>query len=112
MPGVGDAAAAAASSYILLQAVRMGAPWSLTLRMALNILLESIVGAIPVFGDLFDFVFKANQRNVRLILDYDLRPTPVRRRSILVLLGAMLLVVTGVAAAFWLVLLLLETLEE
>ena len=41
------------------------------MRMALNIMLETIVGAIPLVGDLFDVYWKSNQRNVEL-----LRPTP------------------------------------
>ncbi|WP_165662593.1 DUF4112 domain-containing protein [Oceanimonas sp. MB9] len=38
--------------------------------MGLNVLLEVVIGSIPVVGDLFDFGFKANRRNVRLIERY------------------------------------------
>ncbi len=35
--------------------------------MGLNVLAEMIVGAIPVVGDIFDAIWKSNERNVRLL---------------------------------------------
>ncbi|MDV2857519.1 DUF4112 domain-containing protein [Oceanimonas sp. CAM02] len=67
VPGVGDQAGAAFSGYILLKAARMKLPFTLLARMGFNILLEVLIGSIPLLGDLFDFAFKANKRNVRLI---------------------------------------------
>lgn len=67
LPGIGDLAGAAVSSYLVARAARTGAPISLLIRMGLNILTESVVGIVPVFGDLFDFGYKANARNVRLL---------------------------------------------
>jgi hypothetical protein len=55
------------SSYVVAQAAKHGAPISLLFRMGLNVLTEAVVGIVPVFGDLFDFGFKANARNVRLL---------------------------------------------
>lgn len=45
----------------------MGVPTMVVGRMLLNIVMESVVGVIPFFGDIFDFAFKANKRNVRII---------------------------------------------
>lgn len=67
VPGIGDLAGAALSSYILMKAIRLGVPVGVVLRMLFNILLEMTLGAIPLIGDLFDFGFKANLRNIRLI---------------------------------------------
>ena len=47
--------------------MRLGAPRRVLLRMAANIALESVVGALPVVGDLFDVAWKANTKNVALL---------------------------------------------
>jgi hypothetical protein len=67
IPGVGDAAGALLSTYILYEALRLGAPRRVLLRMAANIALESVVGAFPVVGDLFDVAWQANTKNVALL---------------------------------------------
>ena len=74
IPGVGDALGAIISSHILTQAAHMGAPKSLLLKMAFNIGLDAILGVIPVLGDVSDFIWKANQRNVKLLSDYIEQP--------------------------------------
>ena len=70
VPGVGDLTGAVFSGYILLQAARMKLPFTLLARIGFNILLELVIGSIPILGDLFDFAFKANKRNVRLMNKY------------------------------------------
>lgn len=77
IPGVGDALGASLSTYIVVQAARLGASPVQLLRMMMNILLETVMGTIPVLGDLFDFAWKANQRNMAL-LDEQLRKAPAR----------------------------------
>ena len=67
VPGIGDAVGAFLSAYIILEAARMGAPTMMLARMMMNVALESLIGIIPIFGDLFDFVFKANQRNLAML---------------------------------------------
>ena len=81
IPGVGDISAGAISTYILYQALRMGVPTMVVGRMLLNIVIESVVGVIPFFGDIFDFAFKANKRNVELLREYVDQPDTVKRRS-------------------------------
>ena len=81
IPGVGDIIAGAMSTYILYQALRMGGPTMVVGRMLLNIVMESVVGVIPFFGDIFDFAFKANKRNVELLREYVDQPDTVKRRS-------------------------------
>lgn len=70
VPGVGDIAMAAVSVLILHQAWRAGAPRGLLLTMAGNVAIDTITGVVPVAGDVFDFTFKANRRNARLLKAY------------------------------------------
>lgn len=70
IPGLGDAAGALLSSYILLEGHRLGASTPVLMRMAFNILVETVVGLVPVAGDLFDFAWKANRRNVALLEEH------------------------------------------
>jgi hypothetical protein len=72
--GVGDTIGALVSSVVISEAARMGAPKVLLLKMAFNVALDALVGTVPVLGDLFDFVWKANQRNVQLLNSYLDRP--------------------------------------
>ena len=67
VPVVGDVVAAAMGAYIVWEASNLGMPkWKLW-RMGGNVLLDSAVGAIPVAGDLFDFLFRSNTRNLRIV---------------------------------------------
>lgn len=67
VPGVGDAATTAVSALIVHQAWQAGVPQTLLARMAGNVAIDAVLGAIPLAGDLFDFSFKANRRNVWLL---------------------------------------------
>ncbi|MGE3541123.1 MAG: DUF4112 domain-containing protein [Candidatus Tectimicrobiota bacterium] len=67
LPGVGDAAGALLATYILYEAIRLGVPRRVLLRMVANIGLDTVLGAIPVVGDLFDIVWKANKKNLALL---------------------------------------------
>ncbi len=81
VPGIGDLVGSALSSYIVVEAARLGAPASVLLRMLVNVALETVVGVIPVVGDLFDMAFKANQRNVALLDAWLDQPHATRSRS-------------------------------
>jgi len=67
IPGVGDIAGGLASSYIIIEAAQLGASTTTLLRMVFNVLLEALVGVVPLFGDVFDFVWKANDKNFALL---------------------------------------------
>jgi len=97
IPGLGDLLGLAASSYILYLAAQAGTGKVVLLRMAINILLETTIGSIPVIGDLFDFLFKANSRNLRLLQRYTEAPSRVRRISVVWLLVFLLLTLAIVA---------------
>ena len=68
IPGVGDAMAGIASFVIVFASWRRGVPSITLVRMVANILLETTLGAIPVAGDIFHVVWKANRRNYRLLI--------------------------------------------
>lgn len=110
IPGLGDAAGATLSAGIFAEGVRRGASRATLLRMAANIILDLLVGAIPVLGDVFDVVMKANLRNVALLERQAADPQSARRsdRLFVVLLSAALfligaaLLAVGVALPFWL----------
>jgi hypothetical protein len=67
IPGIGDIAGGVASSYIIIESARLGASTTTLLRMVFNVLVESIIGLIPFLGDLFDFIWKANEKNTALM---------------------------------------------
>jgi hypothetical protein len=68
VPGIGDALTTLLSGYFLWEANRLGVSKSTQWRMLANILIDMLVGAVPVLGDLFDFTWKANRRNLNLLL--------------------------------------------
>jgi hypothetical protein len=67
VPGIGDLASPVLTVAILWQATRLRVPKIVLLRMVLNALIDAGVGAIPVFGDAFDFAWKANEWNMALL---------------------------------------------
>lgn len=100
VPGGGDLAGGVLSSYIIVAAARAGAPSSVLVRMGLNVVVDAVVGTVPLLGDLFDAGFKANRRNAALLQRYIAAPAPVRRssRAVLVLvLTSLALVLIGAA---------------
>lgn len=67
VPGVGDGVLALPSVYLIASAHSMGVPKMTLLRMAWNVLIDMLIGAIPLVGDIFDVGFKANRRNIALV---------------------------------------------
>ncbi len=94
VPGLGDAVSALFSGYLILQASRLGAPKSVVSRMIANVALDTVVGWVPLLGDLFDVAWKSNVKNMALLESHLQRPaaTKAGSRRTLVLLAAMLLV--------------------
>lgn len=67
IPGIGDLAGLILSGYVLLEARRAGASGATQRRMVRNMLIDFIGGLVPVVGDAFDAIYKANTRNTRLL---------------------------------------------
>ena len=72
-PGRGDIVTAGLSFYIVWIAIQMKAPQEVVSKMLENIVMVFVIGIIPVLGDLSDFVFKSNSRNLRLLEEYATR---------------------------------------
>lgn len=99
VPGVGDLAGAAMSGYIILSAARLGAPKPVLFRMILNVAIDSVVGSIPVLGDLFDAGWRANTRNTALLDRHLESPVQAKKTSIGMMIGvAALLVLLAIGA--------------
>jgi hypothetical protein len=100
VPVVGDAIGLLLGGWLILEGSRAGAPPRLLLRMAGNTLLDALAGMVPVVGDLFDFAFKSNRANARLLgahLDRLEGRPPRSRRWLGALLMVGLLVIVGFA---------------
>ena len=67
IPGVGDGIAFLLALYQVIEARRMGAGFGLIAKMLLNIAIDTIIGSVPILGDIFDIGFKANIRNAKLL---------------------------------------------
>jgi uncharacterized protein DUF4112 len=67
IPVIGDLAATAFSLWLVREARALGAPWHVTARMLGNVAVDGVVGMVPIAGDAFDVLFRANMRNVRLL---------------------------------------------
>lgn len=70
IPIAGDMAGLVVSAGLLLAMAKKGASNKLVVLMSLNILLDATIGAIPIIGQLFDFFFKANSRNIKLMKEH------------------------------------------
>jgi len=110
IPGAGDLLGAGMSAVILYDAARLGIPARILMKMSGNVLLELIVGAVPLVGDVFDFAWRANVRNLQLVeKHYD----PIRAQrpptriiwalglAVVTLVGVALVVTAFVISALW-----------
>lgn len=67
VPGGGDVATGLLAAYIVVEAAKLGVPRRTLWRMIANVATDMAVGIVPVAGDLFDFAFKANRKNLKLV---------------------------------------------
>jgi len=81
IPIAGDLASALLSIYILALAAEMRVPRATMLRMGLNVAVDYFVGAIPLVGNIFDFAWKANHRNMQLLERQMAMPPEQRQRA-------------------------------
>ena len=86
IPGIGDAVGAILSLYLVFQGLRMKMPMLTIARMLINIVIELLLGIVPVLGDLFDITWRANRKNYalldkqlnkRLVIDNTNKPSTV-----------------------------------
>jgi Domain of unknown function (DUF4112) len=65
--GGGDSIGFVMSAYILVESLRFKLPKETLLRMLTNVAIDAVVGAVPFLGDVFDFFWKSNSKNIRLL---------------------------------------------
>lgn len=103
VPLAGDLIGLLLSGYIILEAVRVGAPLRLTARMAVIALLDLLSGLVPVVGDIVDMAYKSNRRNAGLLIQYlDQREGRTPRHSRIKTLIWLALLASVIALLAWL----------
>ena len=100
VPGIGGSAGLVLSVGLIVQAIHAGARPATVARMMGIAGVDALIGTIPVLGTVFDFVFKANERNTRVLASQALQPDRTTKDS-------QRLVATTVLGAIALVLLVL-----
>ena len=113
IPGFGDIIGGVLSTWIVIGALRHRVPARVILRMILNISIDLLGGAIPVAGDVFDFLYEENVKNMRLLEKHRDRRRPPRSTAsiafvavlivLFVLALAVGLVFAGIALVLWLI---------
>src|SRR4030088_1397597 len=109
VPGIGDAMTGIASFLIVFASWRRGAKAVTLVRMIANVLLETAIGAIPVAGDVFHVIWKANRRNYRLLLREKEQPGSNTGRDWLFLAVLLLTVIAAAAIPIALLIWLLRS---
>lgn len=110
IPGIGDVIGAVMSTWIIAGALRHRVPAFVIARMVFNVATDLIFGAVPVAGDVFDFLFEENMMNMRLLEKHrDRRRPPRTAGQIALVLGAIVffLVFLAIAVAASLIALIL-----
>jgi Domain of unknown function (DUF4112) len=103
LPVGGDVIGILMSLYILFQAIEFKLPMSVLVRMLLNIIIDGMVGSIPILGDLFDTTWKANTRNVNLLEAHLREPVKSRKADhwfLTLLFGVLVFVLIGLISIF------------
>ncbi|MGZ8868047.1 MAG: DUF4112 domain-containing protein [Thermoanaerobaculia bacterium] len=98
IPGVGDIVTGAMSAWIIVSAVRHRVPLPKIFRMFVNLLVDLIVGAVPLFGDVFDVFHKQNVMNMRILLDHRNRQLPPRKKRDVVGAAAVVIIIVSIMA--------------
>lgn len=107
--GSGDVVGGAIGTYIISQAAQMGVPNKVVWQMLGNILIDSLIGLVPGLGDLLDFAWKANTRNMALLDQHFQTAPPTGKSNPLFVLGMTLLAVAIVIGCAALTVLLIKT---
>jgi len=69
-PGAGDAVTAFVTGLLLVEGFKRRVPRVILFRMLLNLLVDALVGAVPVFGDVFDVFHRAGRKNLELLREH------------------------------------------
>ena len=113
IPGIGDVIGGVLSTWVVVGALRHRVPPLIIARMVLNIAIDLFFGAVPVAGDVFDFLYEENVKNMRLLEKHRDRTRPPRSTAAIALVAicillfviglAVVLVGAMIALVFWLI---------
>lgn len=97
IPGGGDLIGSVFAGYVVFKSAQMGVPQETLVKMATNIVFDTLAGTVPVAGDLLDVAWKANVKNIELLDAHLGSPEPVGKKVdwlfvVALLLGLMLIV--------------------
>lgn len=114
VPFLGDLITTIISAYILIEASKLGCSPSVLARMGINIAIENLLGQLPILGALFDFFWRANDKNIRLIEAHEINPARVTWRSRAfvgaILMALLSIVVLATVGTFYLLSFILDKL--
>ena len=98
IPGLGDLVAPLFTLGLILQARDIGVPGVVLFRMIANVAIDTIVGLVPLAGDLFDFAWKSNIRNLALLEQhvYEEHPASAGDWTFVIMSIALLLIIAAV----------------
>jgi Domain of unknown function (DUF4112) len=97
-PGGGDTVSMLLSAYIVVEAALLGLPKATLMRMVFNIAIDGLTGTVPIVGDLFDFAFKSNTRNLKLVDAHVSQPQFQARADLLFIIFLVMVLVLMVAS--------------
>lgn len=100
IPGVGEAIGAFLSAWIIVGALRHRVPMARVTRMVFYVLLDTVIGAIPILGTIFDWLFVENVMNINALLRYRDRSRPPRSTGSIFGAAALVIIVIGLVAFF------------
>lgn len=100
VPGVGDFITSALSIYIIAQAASLGVSTATLIRMSINVIVENLIDMIPFVGNVFDFYWKANTKNMALISQHMANPSreTIRSRMVVGIIAVILFAVLALSA--------------
>ena len=114
VPFLGDLITTIISAYILIEASKLGCSPAILARMGINVAIENLLGQLPLLGAIFDFLWRANDKNLRLIEAHEINPARVTWRSRLfvgfILVALLSIVVLAAVGTFYLLSLILDKL--
>ena len=108
IPVVGDVAAAAVGSWVILEAARFGIPRVALARMVLNLVVDLAIGLIPLIGDVFDIVKRSNSANLAIFRRHALDPDASTADHRAFFVGLALLLLGLIWLTVWLVVRVVE----
>ncbi|MEZ2232367.1 DUF4112 domain-containing protein [Microcoleus sp.] len=91
IPGGGDLISSIFAGYIVFKSAQMGVPQETLVKMAANIVFDTVAGTVPVAGDLLDVAWKANVKNIELLDAHLGSPEPAGKKADWLFVAALLL---------------------